>query len=269
MLTRDSIQEYDIFGLRIHSASISAVLQFVDRYVKLGPPKVIYGYSLTLIARLKEYPEIATLGNSFDLVLPEGKGMYWLARWIAKEEFEEHFNLPDLVEALLVHANKSNYSIMLLGATEETNRKAQENIRTKYASIPVVHGINGYFEDTEEEMVLERIGNYSPDIILIGISSPQKERLAKKLSNQLKNGIIVPCGGMIDVLAGLAKREPALVKRSGLTWLYRFMQEPRRLMRPILWNGLYVLFFLLPIIVWKRSIKGEKEFSLLAYFKNR
>ena len=98
MLARDSIHEYDILGLKIHSASLSALLQFVDRYIKSGPPKVIYGYSLTLIPRLKEYPEIAILGNSFDLVFPEGKGMYWLARWLAKEKFEEHFSLPDIVE---------------------------------------------------------------------------------------------------------------------------------------------------------------------------
>jgi len=202
------------------------------------------------------------LGNCFDILLPEGKGIFLLANFFGANLLE-HISLPDAVEQLLIHANIRGYSVFLLGATKEINAKARENIHRQYPGILAVQGTDGYFDERDEPTVFERIKKADPDIILVGISSPKKERIASRLQAYIQKGVIIPCGGVIDILGGKVRREPALIRRFGLTWLYRFAQEPRRLFRPLLVNGLYFITVLLPLVIWKRLIARDTTFTFV------
>ena len=259
---RSAFREFDFHGLRLHSVTSQSLLGYVDVVLRDKTPCVLFGYSLTVIPRLKDEPEIATLGNSFDILLPEGKGIFMLANLFGAK-LEEHISLPDSVQLLLGHATIRGYSVFLLGATKEINAKALENVRRQYPGISSIQGINGYYGEQEEQDVFEAIRKADPDIILIGISSPKKERIASRLRTYLQRGVIVPCGGVIDILGGKARREPEFIRRSGMTWLYRFAQEPRRLFRPLLVNGLRFMFVLFPIVIWKRLITRDGSFSFI------
>jgi len=121
----------------------------------------------------------------------------------------------------------------------------------------VHQGIDGYFSKSDEPDIVKKINNINPDILLIGISSPKKELFADKWRNRINAPIIVPCGGMIDVLAGKTKITPRFVKNIGLAWFYRFIQEPRRLFGPISqWLPTF-MFKILPSMLYATLFKKD------------
>jgi N-acetylglucosaminyldiphosphoundecaprenol N-acetyl-beta-D-mannosaminyltransferase len=90
---------------------------------------------------------------------------------------------------------------------------------------------HGYFTPQEEPALVAAIAGAQPDILLVGISSPKKERFLARWGDQLGVPVCHGVGGSFDVLAGKVRRAPLAWQRLGLEWLYRVKQEPRRLWR--------------------------------------
>lgn len=257
-------KEFEFGGLRLHSVNHVSVNRYVQDLLAARRVAIIYGYSLTIIPKLREMPEIATLGNQFDVLIPDGKGLFWMANFFGAK-LESHLSLPDLVAQLLVLANEKQYRVFLLGATKEINEKAQENIRQKFSKLQV-KGRDGYFKPEEHDQIFDNIRAFGADIILIGISSPLKEKLALSLYEKLSSGVVIPCGGVIDILGGKTTREHAVIKKIGMTWFYRFVQEPKRLFKPLVMSVLYFGGVLFPLLIWEKKFCRNRAFTFLGWF---
>jgi N-acetylglucosaminyldiphosphoundecaprenol N-acetyl-beta-D-mannosaminyltransferase len=174
-------------------------------------------------------------------------------------------SVPFMVDKVLDLAELKGYSIFLLGAKHEINKKAAERIHTKYPNIKMSVGHHGYFKEDEELQIVNFINTNKPNIILIGISSPLKERFAYKWKEKLDCNIIIPCGGVIDILAGYKKPIPKLIKKFGLAWLFRFIQEPKRLFKDSIVNLMDVLFLMIPSLLFQTYVL-RKKFSIPRFY---
>jgi N-acetylglucosaminyldiphosphoundecaprenol N-acetyl-beta-D-mannosaminyltransferase len=257
--------EYDVCGLKVHSVTTDALLQFVDDSIRSEQLKIVFGYSLTIIPKLKETPIMFELANAFDVLIPDGKGFFWLSSLLGAK-MAEHISLPDFAQLCLTHASNKRYSVLLLGATPELNAAACEYVRRTSPNVKAVFGVDGYFKDADEPALIEKINAWQPDIILIGISSPKKEILATKLKSVLTHGILVPCGGVLDIFGGKTTREPVWMKKLGLAWIYRFLLEPKRLFKPVLLNGLNFIFVVIPTVLWQKKVLRNPEFTFQKFF---
>ncbi len=256
------------FGLKFSLFDNKQLFSWLNFCVKNDKQQIVFGYSLTILPKFKNIPQLYYLSDEFDIFLADGRGMYLLYKFFGVP-LKSDLSLPLFVNKLLEEGNKNKYSILLLGADKETNLLATKIIREKYSNLVVYDGIDGYFSQNEEQKIVDRINFYNPDVLLIGISSPKKEEFAIKWKNKLNSKIIVPCGGVIDILAGKKKYVPIFFKKLGVSWLYRFIQEPKRLFKPVLLNGLSILFFLIPKMIFQIIIL-KKEFSIPKYYiKNK
>jgi N-acetylglucosaminyldiphosphoundecaprenol N-acetyl-beta-D-mannosaminyltransferase len=259
------IETNTYLGLKFSVFDLSVLLNRIKELINKDIQTVVYGYSLTLLPKFREFPELFTYSNRFDLFLTDGRGMFILLK-LLKFQLKSEISIPRFAEHLLNLANHNQYRVLLFGSKENVNKKATEKIRIKYPEAIICQGINGYFNKEEEEKIVEKINSLAPDILFIGISSPIKEKFVIDWRNELNAKIILPCGGLIDALAGETSIAPILIKKLGLAWFYRFLQEPRRLFKPLFINGLIVLFYLVPVILLQYYIKGNKKFSIPSYY---
>jgi N-acetylglucosaminyldiphosphoundecaprenol N-acetyl-beta-D-mannosaminyltransferase len=95
----------------------------------------------------------------------------------------------------------------------------------------VVSGRDGYFRDSEVDDVRAEIRAAAPDILLVAMSSPRKERWLDEHARELGVPFAMGVGGAIDVVAGEVSRAPRWMQSAGLEWLHRLLQEPRRMWR--------------------------------------
>jgi len=91
--------------------------------------------------------------------------------------------------------------------------------------------MTGTWSADQEPIVVEEIKKAQPDILCIAVGSPKQELFLHKWKKELQVPFVMGVGGSFDVTAGVLKRAPRWMQDSGLEWLFRLAQEPRRLWR--------------------------------------
>jgi len=189
------------------------------------------------------------------VIVTDGTPFYHLCR-VLRFPVKLNISVPNLVFLTLSLAEKHKKSILLFGARPETNNVATANLQAKYPGVKMLTGRDGYFRKEEERNIVGEINSRSPDILLIGITWPIKERFTYEWRNDIRAGIIIPCGGMIDVLAGKTRITPAWIKRIGLASIFRMVQEPKRLFSQTIKVFYVFVFHFLRMLVF-RKIAGQ------------
>jgi len=156
-----------------------------------------------------------------------------------------YVGIERLVHRLLERIAPAAKSVFLLGAREEVVREAAAAVQVLYPGIRVVGVQNGYFQPADEEAIFSEIEAKSPDLILVGMTSPKKEYWTSQYGRRLRGGIVIGVGGLFDVLAGRVPAAPEWMKTHGLEWLFRFAHDPRRL--------------------WRRYVQGNGKFIWLVF----
>ena len=181
---------------------------------------------------------------SSDIINADGQGVVLAARFLGTPLPERVAGI-DLMEKLIELSNRRKYKIFFLGAKEFVVQKVVSIYGSKYSKDIVAGYRNGYFSHLEEEAVANQISLSNADILFVGISSPKKELFLNKYSNVLKVPFIMGVGGSFDVVAGLTKRAPLWMQKVSLEWLYRFLQEPRRMWKRYLKTNTLFIFYVL------------------------
>ena len=162
------------------------------------------------------------------LVTADGQSVVWAARLLGVHLPERVAGI-DLMQRLLVAADKHGYRVYFLGARAEVLETAIARLQDRLPGLEVAGAQNGYFADHETEAVAEAIRRARADILFVAMSSPRKEHFLGRLGPELGAPFTMGVGGSVDILAGLTKRAPAFLQKAGLEWAYRLAQEPRRL----------------------------------------
>jgi N-acetylglucosaminyldiphosphoundecaprenol N-acetyl-beta-D-mannosaminyltransferase len=198
--------------------------------------------NITALRRFDE--QYRYFSDTFDLLTADGMGLK-LFSGILGEKINNHVRICDLSDALIENAYRNSQKIYLLGAKKKVNDGAQKKLFSSYNNIQC-KGNHGYFSDDEFEHILLDIINYKPDLIIVGISSPKKEQTILKISEVYSGSTNIASGGYLDLISGKTKYSPRWVQIIGMEWIFRFLQEPKRMFGPMLLNGFYFLFLIFP-----------------------
>jgi len=247
---------------------MSELKDYINRALKNASPFIFYGYSLGIIPFFKKFADLYDVCNSFDLLVTDGTQFKWFCSLFGFH-VKTTISIPDLTNFVLEYANENKLSVLLFGAKEMINEQAICNLSEKYKGISFHKGIHGYFKENDEQAIVDKINLANPDILLIGISTPLKERFAFKYKNELNTKIIIPCGGMIDVYSGLTDQTPKLLKKLGLATPYRVIQEPKRLFKLNAWIFYETFFKLIPIALYHRYILGRRSFNMIDIYLSK
>jgi len=182
------------------------------------------------IVSLRTDPRLGAIVAGSELVTADGQSVVWASR-LLRDPLPERVAGIDLMEALFGLAEAEGYRVYLLGATEETLRKATERLLERHPKLPIAGSHHGYFPEGDSPAVCALISAARPDILFVAMSSPRKEYWLAEHGRALGVPVIMGVGGALDVTAGDVLRAPRWVRVTGLEWAYRFVQEPRRLWR--------------------------------------
>jgi N-acetylglucosaminyldiphosphoundecaprenol N-acetyl-beta-D-mannosaminyltransferase len=157
---------------------------------------------------------------------------------------KEKISGSDLFPAFyMYHKNNDKIKIFLLGAAEDIARKAQEKINRKVGREIVVgaHSPSFGFENNEEECekIIDAINKSGATVLAIGAGSPKQEKWLVKYKSKFTHvKIFLGIGATIDFEAGCKARAPKWMSEVGIEWAYRLLNEPRRLWKRYLIEGL-------------------------------
>jgi N-acetylglucosaminyldiphosphoundecaprenol N-acetyl-beta-D-mannosaminyltransferase len=149
------------------------------------------------------------------------------------------------MHSLLDVGGERGYRFYLLGATQEVIEKAVAEISRMYPRAQIGGYRNGYFNEDDERGIAQEIKRAEPDVLFVAMTSPKKEQFMARWADHMSVPVVHGVGGSFDVLAGQVKRAPRIWQKLGLEWLFRVLQEPRRLWRRYLFTNVAFVRLLL------------------------
>ncbi|MGE4092133.1 MAG: WecB/TagA/CpsF family glycosyltransferase [Candidatus Binatia bacterium] len=217
-----------VLGTAIHAATMAQVLAVIEETIAHRRQLRIGVVNAAKIVNMRRDQTLYDDVASSDLVLADGMPVVWAA-WLLGQYLPERVAGIDLMFGMLQQGNLHHYRVYCLGATDEVLAAVVARIHEEYPHVTVVGAQNGYFSAVEEERVATAISEAQPDILFVGMTSPKKEKFVARWSTKLGVPVCHGVGGSFDIMAGKVQRAPERWQRLGLEWLYRVMQEPRRL----------------------------------------
>lgn len=163
-----------------------------------------------------------------DIVGIDGMGIVLALRLFGHDAVQRVAG-ADLFESLMAECASHGRRPFLLGATPAVLAAAMRKLRRRYPSLEFAGSHHGYFSSEQEMRVCEMIRASKADGLFVAMPTPAKERFMHRHRDTLGVPFVMGVGGTLDVVAGQVRRAPAVIQRAGLEWLYRLLQEPRRL----------------------------------------
>ena len=177
-----------------------------------------------------EEADYRNIQNTAALALPDGKP---LSLYSKKHGFPEAERVtgPDLMGELFSRDNGLRH--YFYGGKEETIQVLSEKLPGEYPSLRIAGMVSPPFRpltEEEDERELQKMNDAKADIIWIGLGAPKQERYMYEHRGKV-NGVMIGVGAGFDYYAGTIKRAPMWMQKLSLEWLYRLMQDPKRLFR--------------------------------------
>ena len=219
---------------------------------KAQGPKLVFssnGQSISLAGSSADFSDAMKLA---DIIHADGMSIVITSRLLCRKALPERIATTDFFHVAAKSAEMNGLSFYFLGGKEDVNAKACTRAKQLYPKIRWAGNHHGYFEKHEVEALCEKIRAAKPDVLWVGLGRPEQEIFAAHNRGKLVGiGWIKTCGGLFDFLAGEKKRAPEWMQLTGLEWIWRIIQEPRRLLGRYVFTNLHAL--------WRLFLYTEKE----------
>tara|TARA_B100000900_G_scaffold57853_1_gene43387 strand:- start:271 stop:1020 length:750 start_codon:yes stop_codon:yes gene_type:complete len=186
-----------------------------------------------------------------EIITIDGMSFIYAGKILKKNSKIYRVSGYDLMEKLFKLSKKDD-TFFFLGSKEEIVNSAVKNVKKKYKNVCIKGYNNGFFWGNEKKLI-KKINILKPRILLISITSPLQEIFVNDFKSILKTNVIILLGGSFEVLSGKLKRAPVFIQKIGMEWLFRLMQEPRRLFWRYITTNSYFIY-----LVFKEFIKLRK-----------
>lgn len=205
-------------------------VELVDEYIKTNTPLHLMGVNADKINELNSNPLMKEIVNKCGIINADGASVV-LASKLLKKKLPERVAGVDLMIELVKLCCEKNYSIYLLGAKQSVVEQTRDVLMDKYSNLNIKGIHNGYFKEEQWDNISKELKKLKPDIVFVGITSPTKEYLIEYLQNDGNKSVFMGVGGSFDVISGNIPRAPKWMQKCNLEWLFRVIQEPRRLFK--------------------------------------
>ena len=204
------------------------------------------------IIQMRSDPELARHVRESDIVCIDGAGVMLGARILGVQTGGRVTGV-DLMMRTLDMCERSGFKPYFLGARQDVVEAVAAKLGRTHPDLKIAGYRNGYFRKEDEAGIVADIRASGADCLFVGITSPIKERFLFEHRDALDVPFQIGVGGAFDVLAGKVRRAPRFVQAIGMEWLFRVLQEPRRLFWRYLTTNTRFGMLLLGALLGKRS----------------
>jgi N-acetylglucosaminyldiphosphoundecaprenol N-acetyl-beta-D-mannosaminyltransferase len=217
--------------------------------------------NLDHLRRYRREPLARTLIDTADLVVADGTPLLWASR-LAGTRLPERVAGSNMIWSLAQAASEQQLSVFLLGGAPGVAERAASVLRERYSGLRVAGTLcpSPGFEHDEDELaaIVETVAAAAPQLVFVALGFPKQDVLIGRLQRLLPCAAFVGVGISLSFVSGELRRAPHWMRRAGLEWLYRLGQEPRRLMRRYLSQGLpFAGWLMVAAVVHRLSRAGE------------
>ncbi len=228
MLARTNVLGVGVSAVNMDTAS-RTIFDWIDR----GERHYVCVSGVHGVMESLRSPDLRRIHNAAGMVTPDGMPLAWLLKRAGFRDSDRVCG-PELMPKLFVEGQERGDRHYLYGGSP----RALELLRQKlHALAPDAHIVGAHsppyrpLTPQEDVDIVEAINATRANVVWVGLSTPKQERWMAEHRDRLTAQVLIGVGAAFDIHAGLVKRAPAFLRRTGLEWTYRLILEPRRLWR--------------------------------------
>lgn len=228
----EELQHCEILKTNINVTNMSDTIKYIGEHLDDLRGKYICVSNVHTTVMSYENEEYRKIQNGAAMALPDGAPLSSYSRRKGYKQ-AQRVTGPDLMLELFAISKEKGYRHYFYGATEETLQSMKEVLERDYPGIEIAGMYAPPFRaltPQEDAQIVAKINKSRPDFIWIGLGAPKQEEWMYQHMGQLQ-GVLIGVGAGFDYLAGYIKRAPRWMQRMSLEWLYRLLQDPKRLWR--------------------------------------
>ncbi len=245
-MDRNQIPVCNIMGVDIAAIHMGWLVDFTKKYIKELSGQYICVSNVHTTVMSYEDPLYCAVQNGGIMAIPDGGPLSSVGRKRGFSEMERTTG-PDYLKEILKISGEEGYRHYFYGSTEETLEKLKSHLEENYPNVQIAGMFSPPFRalsEEEDEEIVCRINESDADFVWVGLGAPKQEFWMAEHQEKIK-GLMVGVGAAFDYLAGNISRAPMRMQKANLEWLYRLLQEPKRLFKryfytntKFIWNAI-------------------------------
>ena len=222
----------NIMGVNIAAINMNWLLKYIDE--NLSDIKGDYICVSNVHTTVTSYEDAAycAVQNGGLMAIPDGGPLSSVGRKRGYSDMDRTTG-PSLMGEIFKISAEKGYRHYFYGSTEETLKLLEEKLQENYPGIQIAGMYSPPFRpltEEEDKNIIENINKTKPDFVWIGLGAPKQEKWMAEHQGKI-DGLMLGVGAGFDYYAENIKRAPMWMQKSNLEWLYRLMQDPKRLFK--------------------------------------
>lgn len=235
----------NVLGVGISVLDQDRAREFLFDAVREGRRGYVAVTGVHGVSEAQHDSELKRILNEALLNTPDGMPMVWMGRLQGQSSIRRVYG-PDLVLNLCEHSLSPGFSHFFCGGKPGVAEDLAENLQKRFPGLRIAGTFCPPFAPLNSEQraaLASKVRETRPDFFWVGLSTPKQEHfMAEYLSILPEAKIFIGVGAAFDLLTGRIRQAPSWVQRSGLEWLFRLFQQPKRLWRRyLIYNPLFIL----------------------------
>ena len=263
--------DYSILGIPVQNLSLKGaserILTLIYDHKKGSPPHYISIINADYIANVHgwgafepQHPELLKVVRESSFTTADGIPMILLSQFLGRP-LKGRVTGSDLVRDLMELLSVKGRSVYFIGVDESSTETAVRILQERYNGLQVggiqcpkifIAGTHLIESPERDSIIVEQINRANPDVLLISLGTPKQEIWFNRIRNSLECAVVIGIGESLNFISGKAKRAPIEYQRSGFEWLWKLMQEPRRLFPRYLYDSLKLIWLGVPLVLYHR-----------------
>lgn len=247
---KSQIPTCNIMGVNIAAINMKWLLDYLDENIKKISGDYICVSNVHTTVTAYEEPEYCAIQNGGLMAIPDGGPLSTVGRKRGYAEMKRTTG-PSLMGEIFKISTEKGYRHYFYGSTESTLELLKKKLDENYPGIQIVGMYSPPFRPLtaeEDREVIERINDTKADFVWVGLGAPKQEKWMAEHKGQI-SGLMVGVGAGFDYYAGNIQRAPEWMQKSNLEWLYRLIQDPKRLFKRYLYTNTK--------FIWNVIVRGK------------
>lgn len=247
-------ERVNILDVPVSALDMERALALVESWIADGKPNFVCFRDVHGVMLARHDPLLQSAHNRAGMIAPDGMPLVWLSRLSGYPDTGRVCG-PDFMPALCERSETAGYRHFFYGGAPGVPERLAENLRTRFPQLRVAGIYSPPYRpltDDEDAEVIRMIDESGADIVWVGLSTPKQEKWMMEHVGRMQAPVLLGVGAAFDFHAGMVRRAPRWMQRTGLEWLFRLLSEPGRLWRRYL---LLAPAFLILVLVQKFGLK--------------
>jgi N-acetylglucosaminyldiphosphoundecaprenol N-acetyl-beta-D-mannosaminyltransferase len=250
----------NVLGVGISPTHMAETVAVIQTWIDRGKRHYVCVTGVHGVMQCQEDEELRRIHHASGLTVPDGMPLVWAGRLHGFSCMGRVFG-PDLMLEVCRSSVNRGYTHFLYGGDAGVAEELERSLVQRFPNLKIVGTFTPPFRPLnrgEEDQLIEQVAQAKPDIFWVGLSTPKQERFMAAYLPRLDTKVMLGVGAAFDFHTGRAKDAPGWMKKTGLQWLHRLSQEPKRLWKRYLINNpLFIYKITLQMVKKRRTISAE------------